>query len=138
MTIQTQPTATKAIDVINTVEHDIRREDGKQLLALFKNITEHQPVVWGDNKIGFGKYHYKYASGQEGDWFLIGFTIGKTKISIHIINGFDSYGKLLEKLGKHKTSRGCLYITKLKDVDLDILRKIITDSYKTMKETHKQ
>ncbi|MBL4890724.1 MAG: DUF1801 domain-containing protein [Rhizobiaceae bacterium] len=86
--------------------------------------------------IGFGQYHYKYASGREGDYFLTGFSPRKNSMSIYIIPGFKSYGKLLEKLGKHKHSVSCLYVTRLENIDLDVLGEMVRQSIADMKEIY--
>lgn len=90
--------------------------------------------MWGTSIVGFGSYHYKSErSSQEGDWPLTGFSPRKQSLTIYVMPGFEHYQELLEKLGKHKTSKSCLYINKLSDVDMDILKKIIEKSYLHMK-----
>ena len=118
------------------VEPEKRREDSYLLLDLMSEITGMTPTMWGENMIGFGQYHYKYASGREGDYFLTGFSPRKTSMSIYIIPGFKKYGKFLEKLGKHKHSVSCLYVTKLENIDLDVLREMVRWSIVDMKELY--
>ena len=90
------------------------------------------PKMWGDTIIGFGSYHYKYASGREGDWFITGFSPRKQNLTIYIMNGFDRYTELMSQLGKYKTSKSCLYIKKMEDIDLEILSNLINESVKYM------
>lgn len=93
--------------------------------------------MWGMSIIGYGTYHYKSErSSQEGDWMMTGFSPRKQNLTIYIIPGFDSYQKDLAKLGKHKTSVSCLYINKLSDVDINVLKQIITDAYSKMKKQY--
>lgn len=113
---------------LNSVEHEQKRLDSFEILEMMKEITGHQPKMWGDSIIGFGDYHYKYASGREGDWFLVGFSPRKQNLTLYVMAGINQYPELLEKLGKHKTSKACLYINKLTDVDKTVLRKLIKQS----------
>lgn len=123
-------------DFISSIENDARRDDSRTLLNLFTKVTGHEPKMWGASIIGFGQYHYKSEkSRQEGDWMITGFSPRKQNLTLYIMHGFDAYGDLLDKLGKHKTSKGCLYINKLSDVDIAILEKIITVSFEDMKKS---
>ena len=119
-------------DFLNAVEHDKRRADSFVLLKLMAEVTGEQPRMWGDSIIGYGKYHYKYASGREADWFLAGFSPRKQSLTLYIMSGFDQYDSLLEKLGKYKTGKSCLYVNKLEDVDLDVLRELVRQSAQHM------
>ena len=121
-------------DFINAVDNEQRRKDAFDLLALFENISQCTAEMWGDAIIGFGSYTYKYESGRALDWMLTGFSPRKQNLSLYIMTGFSKYSELLEKLGKHKKSKGCLYINKLSDVDLNVLELIIKDSITQMKE----
>lgn len=114
-----------------------KREDGQKLLEMFTRLTGELPKIWGSSIIGFGQYHYKSErSGQEGEWLLIGFSPRKQNLTLYFMTGFDDYTDLLNKLGKHKTSKGCLYINKLADVDLGVLEELIKTSYEDMKRMH--
>lgn len=112
-----------------------RLEDTHRLIALFEKITQEPALVWGKDIIGFGCYQYKYDSGQSGEWPLTGFSPRKTKLSIYIMPGFESdeIAPLLNKLGKHKTGKSCLYISNLNNIDLNVLEQIIALSVKQMK-----
>jgi hypothetical protein len=122
---------------LKTVEDEGTRKDCQALLKLMTEITKEKPKMWGDSIVGFGSYHYKGASGREGDWMLTGFSPRKQNLTIYIIAGFDKQGPLLKKLGKHTTSRGCLYIKRLSDVDAKLLKQLVTDSVRTMKKLSK-
>ena len=122
---KTRPTKGNVEDFLNAVEHPTRRKDGFQLLKIMKEITRETPVIWGPSIIGFGSYHYKYASGCEGDMPLTGFSPRKANLTLYIMPGFEEFDDLLEKLGKHKIGKSCLYIKKLEDVNIEVLRQII-------------
>lgn len=121
---------------IDSVEDPVKREDCKTTLAIMEEITGKKAKMWGDSIIGFGRYHYKYKSGREGDWLVTGFAPRKQNFTIYIMPGFSSLQKKLGKLGKHKTSVSCLYIKKLEVVDLDILKTIIQKSVKEMNKLY--
>ena len=122
-------------DFLNSVENELKRKDAFTLLALFEKVTGYPAEMWGDAIVCFGSYHYKYASGQEGDWMLTAFSPRKQNISIYIMTGLTRFENLLSQLGKHKKSKGsCLYINKLSDIDVDVLAQIIKESVAIMKE----
>ena len=114
---------------------DVRqREDSFVLLDMFKRVTGESAKMWGSSIVGFGKYHYKSErSSQEADWMITGFSPRKGKLTLYLTLGFGMNQKLLDKLGKHKTSKACLYITRLSDVDIKVLEVLIADAYKAMK-----
>ncbi len=99
-----------------------------------KEITNEVPKMWGDSIVGFGSYHYISKSKQEGDWFLTGFSPRKQNITLYLMYGFDNASDRLKNLGKHKTGRSCLYINKLDDINIDVLKDLISDSFKYMKK----
>lgn len=122
---------------INGVDNEIKRQNSFALLEIYKRLTGENPKMWGTSIIRFGQYYYKSErSKQEGDWPLIGFSPRKQNLTLYFMPGFDTYTDLLDKLGKHKTSKGCLYINKLSDVDQIVLEKLISISYKDMKTAH--
>lgn len=116
---------------LDKVADEKKREDSYKILELMKKITKAEPRMWGDSIIGFGKHRYKYKSGRELDWFLTGFSPRKQSLTFYIMTGFNEYNELLKKLGKYKTSKACLYIKKLEDVNLKVLKEIITRSIKS-------
>lgn len=113
---------------LSSVENDKKREDSFKVLELMGEITGFEPQMWGGSIIGFGSYHYKYESGREGDWFLTGFAPRKQSLTLYIMGGFDEYAELMEKLGKYKTGKSCLYIKKLEDVNIDVLKALVKKS----------
>ncbi len=119
---------------LNSVKDDQKREDSFKILKIMKKITKVEPKMWGKSIIGFGNYHYKYASGREGDWFITGFSPRKQSITLYIMAEINKYKDLLSKLGKHKTGIGCLYINKLDDVDMKMLKELISTSVKKLKK----
>jgi hypothetical protein len=133
---KTRPTDQDVLDFLKSVDHKTRREDAFTLLEMMENVTGEEPVMWGDSIVGFGSYHYKYQSGREGDWLMVGFSPRKQSMSVYIMPGFDEYQDLLTALGKHRTGKSCLYVNKLADVDQDVLRQLIRRSYEHMKETN--
>ena len=134
--LKTQPTDNSAEVFLNTVENQKRKMDSFEILELMKQVTGEEPTMWGDSIIGFGSYDYKYASGREGSWFLVGFSPRKQNLTLYIMSGFEQYDELLSKLGKYKTGKSCLYINKLEDVDQDVLKKLVKESVDHMKKTN--
>ncbi|VXC67891.1 conserved hypothetical protein [Oceanicaulis sp. 350] len=122
---KTQPTPVDVDTFLSAVEPERRREDGQALNALFQRVTGWSPRMWGPSMIGFGAYHYRYDSGREGDFLATGFSPRKTNLSIYIMPGYADYSDILSRLGKHKTGKSCLYVSKLADVDLDVLSELI-------------
>lgn len=118
---------------LNAIEDDAVRKDCKEIAKIMKEVTKSKPKMWGTSIVGYGSYHYKYASGREGDWFVTGFSPRKQTITLYIMSGFDRYSELLKKLGKHATGKSCLYIKKLSDIDQKVLRQLIKESVKVMK-----
>ena len=129
-TVKTKVSVTQFLD---QVKNDRRRADGKTLLKLMKKVTGKQPKMWGPSIIGFDEYHYKYESGREGDMCMIGFSPRSTALVIYVMSSFPGFQDLLKKLGKHKTSKACLYINKLADVDMEVLEQIIHGAYEFAK-----
>jgi hypothetical protein len=126
---------TKATDVdvtgfINKVDNEIKRKDSFELVYIFKSISGFEPKMWGPTIIGFGSYHYKYASGHQGDAPLAGFSPRKDSIVLYFSEDYENKEALLEKLGKHKSSKACVYVKKLADIDLPVLREMIRASIK--------
>jgi hypothetical protein len=129
---KTKPTNVKVEDFLNAVEHPQRKEDGFELLRIMRDITKEKPVMWGPSIVGFGSYHYKYATGREGDMPVTGFSPRKRSLSVYIMSIFDEYNDLLGKLGKHRVGKSCLYINKLSDVDISVLTEIIKRSVENL------
>lgn len=125
---QTQPTRLSVTKFIASVPDERRRAEARTLLKVFKAATGKRPAMWGSSIVGYGSYHYKYASGHEGDCCLAGFSPRKAAISVYITAGFADYGPLLKKLGPHKKAVGCLYLRRLDGVDLKVLEEMIRRS----------
>lgn len=140
----TRPTSTDVDVFLKEVEHPRRREQAQFLLPLFKRWTGMKPVLWanglagksGSGIIGFGHYHYRYASGREGDWFLTGFSPRKQNMAIYIMPGFDGAEDILERLGPHKHSVSCLYLTNLAKNDMSALEALVRQGIEIMKERY--
>lgn len=136
-TLKTLENDASVEDFINTVDDETKRSDSFKLLEIYKKVTGEKPRMWGSSIIGFGKYHYKSErSRQEGDWPLVGFSPRKLSLTLYVAPGAVEYGDLLDKLGKHKTGKACLYIKKLADVDMQVLEKIIKTSYLDSKKKY--
>lgn len=134
--IKTKRTASSVDDLIGAITDDARREDCLTLLGLMREATGEDPVVWSSGAIGFGTYHYRSASGQEGDWFPVGFASRKAAITVYLGISLDGAVGLLAKLGKHTTGKGCIYIKRLADVDQAVLEELVADSYARIKRTY--
>jgi Domain of unknown function (DU1801) len=126
--IKTKATGESVAGYFAKIENDQRREDCEALARLLKKITRQQAKMWGPSMVGFGKYHYKYESGHEGDMCIAGFSSRKPDLTIYLFPVFPEKETLLKKLGKHKTGKSCLYIRKLEDVDTGVLEKLIAGS----------
>ncbi|MBV6658127.1 MAG: DUF1801 domain-containing protein [Devosiaceae bacterium] len=122
---KTQPTSASVEAYLATVEPEARRADAQALDALFRRITGWEPALWSGNMVGFGRYSYRYASGREGEWFATGFAPRKANLSIYIMPGYADFSDILGRLGKHKKGKSCLYLTRLADVDEDVLAELI-------------
>ena len=134
--LKTKPNKASVDKFLNSVKDERKRKDCFKVLELMKKITKEEPVMWGPSIVGFGSYHYKYESGREGDWFLTGFSPRKQNLTLYIMSGFKRYNELMKKLGKHKTGSSCLYINKLEDIDMRVLKELITESIKYMKKKY--
>ena len=132
--LKTQRNRKSVKKFIDGVEKAGRREDAHKVLALMEEITSEKAEMWGDSIVGFGSYTYKYESGRGGEWPLVGFSPRKSNLTLYIMSGFSKYEELLRKLGKHKTGKACLYINRLEDIDMKILRQLVTESVAYMKK----
>jgi hypothetical protein len=112
--LKTQPNSASVDEFLNSIEDENKKTSSRRILDIMEQASGEQPQLWGDRIVGFGRYHYKYASGREGDWFLTGFSPRKANLTLYITSGFDQFPNLLEKLGKFKTGSSCLYIKKSK------------------------
>jgi hypothetical protein len=123
-------------EFLNAIPDERKRADAFAVLELMKQATGEKPAMWGDAIVGFGEYHYRYASGREGDWPLTGFSPRKQNLTLYIMSGFDAYDDLLARLGKHKTGKACLYVNKLSDVDPAVLKELVRESAQHVRDTN--
>ena len=136
--LKTQRNAGSVKQFLDKVPDERRRDDARAVSAIMEDVTGEKPAMWGTSMVGFGSYHYKYESGQEGDWPLVAFAPRKDSLTLYIMPGFKEYSGLLEKLGKHKTGRSCLYIKSLEDVHVPTLKTLVRQSVKHMKKIVKE
>jgi hypothetical protein len=115
---------------LKTIQDKTMREDCETIAGIMRTLTKADPVMWGTAMVGFGHYHYKYESGREGDWFLCGFSPRKQALSLYLMGGLHQQKDLLAKLGKHKTGKSCLYIKRLADININVLKTLIRNSIK--------
>ena len=133
---KTTETAASVEHFINAVENDQKRKDSRELIALMRKITGAEPRMWGAGLVGFDQYHYKYASGREGDFFITGFSPRKSALTVYIMPGFEGYEDKMARLGPHKTGKSCLYLKNLDAVDRGVLEEIIQDSVEAMRKKY--
>lgn len=134
--LKTKQNDNSVIEFIENVESPKKREDAYQLLDIFTGASGYEAKMWGPSIIGFGSYHYKYASGHEGDAPLVGFSPRKAKISLYLSACDPAKESLLQELGKHTTGKSCVYINKLADIDVAVLEKLIKSSIKSLREMY--
>jgi len=131
--MKTKPTGQSVAEFLNEVSDEERRADCFQVAKIMEEITGEKPKMWGPNIVGFGSYHYKYASGREGDWPVTGFSPRKKDLTLYLMMGFQKHGELMEKLGKHSAAQSCLYIKRLSDIHVPTLKKLIKVSVKDLR-----
>jgi len=134
--LKTQPTDKSVVAFIEAVDSPKKREDAFRLLDIFSETTGMEPKMWGESIIGYGAYHYKYASGHEGDAALVGFSPRKASFSLYFATGDDKREELLKDFGKHKTGKACVYVNKLDDIDIDVLKELIDQSIVFLADTY--
>ena len=133
---KTRPNKASVTAFLNGIEDKRKRADARKVAAMMRKATGCRARMWGSSIVGYGKYHYKYASGREGDWALVGFSPRKQNLAVYIMPGFSGFASLMKKLGKHKTGKSCLYINKLEDVDESVLEELIVKSVEVMRERY--
>ncbi len=132
---------TKASDAsvsafLQSVDGEQKRRDARDILALMKEVTGKRPRMWGTSIVGFGSYHYKYQSGREGDWLVTGFSPRKQNLAVYIMLELSHYSSLMNKLGKYKAGKSCLYLRRLGDVDHKVFRQLVSRSVADMKKLY--
>jgi hypothetical protein len=132
---KTQPTAVRVEDFISSIDHEKRRADAQTLHQMMQRVSGDAGRMWGASIVGYGDMRYRYATGREGDWFLLGFSPRKTSLSLYLcLGGLEQFSSYLDRLGKHKTGAGCLYINTLADVDLAVLEEMMHATKKHVQE----
>ncbi|MCG2621830.1 DUF1801 domain-containing protein [Arthrobacter sp. I2-34] len=129
---KTQPTDRNVEEFLSQVPHPVRRADAFVLLEMMARLTGEEPVLWGPTMVGFGSYHYRYASGREGDALAVGFSPRSANLALYGLTVAPEAAELLPRLGKHRTGAACLYINKLADVDTEVLERLISAGYAHM------
>ena len=133
---KTKPTKSSVTAFINGIDDRQKRRDARKLAAMMREATGARARMWGPSIVGFGQYHYKYASGREGDFMITGFSPRKQALTLYVIPGFKHFGTLMDKLGKYKTGKSCLYIKSLSDVDEEVLKRLIERSVQYMRKNY--
>ena len=123
---KTQASSQSVKAFLNALDNPVRCEECLKVLRMMQKATGHKAVMWGTSIVGFGSYHYKYDSGREGDFMLVGFSPRKSNLTVYIITGFSRYASLMKKLGRFKTGKSCLYLKTLEDVDFEVLTELVT------------
>jgi hypothetical protein len=134
--LKTQPSDDDVDAFLDAIADEQKRSDAHELRRMMAEVTGDDGAMWGTAMVGFGTYHYRYASGREGDWFQVGFSPRARAHSIYIMAGFDGYDQLLDRLGKHSTGKACLYVKRLDDIDRDVLRALIEASVEHIRAAH--
>lgn len=135
--LKTKPTDADVGVFLQSIEDEQRRADCLALHTLMSEALNLPAVMWGEQIVGYGRYDYKYPTGNSGSWFLAGFAPRKQNLTLYIMAGFEQYDALMSKLGKYKTGKSCLYVKKLADVDADVLRELVVRSVEHMRQTYK-
>lgn len=136
--LKTQKNDASVEEFLNGVEDEGKREDSFAILNLMKEVTGDEPAMWGSSIVGFGSYHFKYASGREGDWFKTGFSPRKQSLTLYIMDGFSQYDEILSRLGKYTTGKSCLYVKKLEDIDIPTLKELVERSVEHVSESNRE
>ena len=133
---KTKPTTISVDDFVAAVEHPGRREDARTLIELLTEISGEPPVMWGPSIIGFGRYHYRYESGHEGDAPLVGFSPRKANTVLYMTAYHDERADFLNRLGKHRSGQSCVYVNRLSDVDIEVVAEMARWTIKTTRERY--
>jgi hypothetical protein len=133
---KTRPTKASVTAFVNAIEDAERRADVRKVAAMMRKATGKRAKMWGPSIVGYGTYHYKYASGREGDFMITGFSPRKQALTVYILAGFSKFDGLMKKLGRYQTGKSCLYIKRLSDVDEKVLERLINDSVRYMRKNY--
>ncbi|HEY8186590.1 MAG TPA: DUF1801 domain-containing protein [Pyrinomonadaceae bacterium] len=130
--LKTKPTAESVSAFLEKIADEGRREDCLAVVDIMRDVIKEEPKMWGGSIVGFGRYHYKYQSGREGEWMITGFSPRKGDLTLYIMPGFEPFADLMKRLGKYKTGKSCLYVKKLADVNVKVLKELVTKSVDKM------
>jgi hypothetical protein len=133
---KTQPTGASVTAFVKSIDDPRRRADVRKVAAMMRRATGKRPRMWGTSIVGYGTYHYKYASGREGDFMLTGYSPRKQALTVYVLAGFSRFAPLMKKLGKYQTGKSCLYIKRLEDIDESVLEQLIAESVKYMRDNY--
>lgn len=134
--LKTRENSASVAAFLNAIDDTQKRADAKKIAAMMRKATGSRAKMWGKSIVGFGSYHYKYASGREGDWMLIGFSPRKQDLTMYIMTGFKEFDVFMSRLGKHKTGKSCLYVKRLADIDLKVLESLMQGSIRYMRSNY--
>lgn len=134
--LKTVRTKRSVTEFVRSLKDQQQRKDTQTLIALLRKVTGERPAMWGPSIVGFGLYHYVYASGREGDWMLAGLAPRKGMVTVYLMGGLDAQKPLLSKLGKHSVGKGCLYLKTLEGVDLKVLGELVRRSIRHIRELY--
>jgi hypothetical protein len=134
--LKTKPSDASVAEHLTRIADPLRRQDCETVIGLMRRVTGEEPKMWGTGMIGFGTYRYRYQTGREGDWPLAGFASRKDSLTLYIMAGVERFPALLQKLGKHKTGKGCLYVKRLSDVDTQVLEELVRSSVEHVRKTY--
>ena len=133
---KTQPTNASVTEFVKSIDDPRRRADVRKVAGMMRRATGKRPKMWGSSIVGYGTYHYKYASGREGDFMLTGYSPRKQALTVYVLAGFSRFAPLMKRLGKYKTGKSCLYIKRLEDVDESVLEQLIGESVSYMRDNY--
>jgi hypothetical protein len=133
---KTQITDMSVEDFLQSITTESIRKDCYELCAMMQDITKEKPVMWGNSMVGFGQYSYKYKTGREGTWFIVGFSPKKKNISVYCMSGFEQHDQILAQLGKFTVGSSCLYINSLSDIHNHVLRELISHSVQIVQQLY--
>lgn len=133
---KTRPTGDDVAALLDAIADPQRREDAQEVCAMMARASGERPRVWSGGMVGFGTYRYRYESGREGEWFITGFASRAAALTLYVMDGFPQHRELMDRLGKYKTGKSCLYIKRLADVDAQALEELVTRSVAHMRATH--
>ncbi len=134
--LKTKPNDASVREFLDTIEDEAKRDDCYEIMNMMQEVSGEEPKMWGSSIIGYGTYHYKYASGREGDWMRIGFSPRKLNITLYLLAGVERNAEILSRIGKYKNGKSCFYIKKLDDIDRKVLRELMTASLEHIEDIY--